>query len=182
MPPFTDAGVFAVLACMATVVVATRPPQSCRAAMDSYCNSANLASCVAEIRKDGGKLPLLAVRDVSASSNDTLWRCYSPSCLDPTGGAYRRGSHCRMSCTHDAELAGLLAQCLNPPLPSHGREITATVVDIWGRHARDCGMIRTSTDITGTTRCIIRSSPPERDPAHAPTSPVFEVLSAVQPL
>ena len=119
-----------------------RPPPACREAMDGYCHSPALATCVAEVKKDGGELPLVALQDVSATSNASLWRCYSPSCLAANGTAYRRGSRCRMSCTRP-ELADVLQQCLHPTPPSHGREVNATVTNVWGRYAQACGLIRT---------------------------------------
>jgi hypothetical protein len=122
---------------------ASRPPANCTAAMDGYCAGPALRACSAKIKGTGGELPLKAVRDVSASSTAMEWRCYSPSCLTPDGSAYRRGSHCRMGCTRDAELSTILRNCTHPAPVVPGRELRVQAVDIWGEAARDCGMIRT---------------------------------------
>ena len=129
--------------CAAAAVVAPRPPAECAAAMDAYCDGPALRQCTAKIKGMGGELPLRALRDVSASSNATEWRCYSPSCLTPDGGAYKRGSHCHMGCTRDAELAAILQNCTHPTPVVPGHELRIEAVDIWGAAADDCGMIRT---------------------------------------
>jgi hypothetical protein len=123
--------------------------------MDRYCQSPSLQPCATKIKAMGGRLPLVAVKDVSASSNDSEWRCFSPTCLTANGSSYRRGSHCREGCTRDAELAAVLQQCAHPPLPSKGRQLVVNVTDVWGRYADDCGMIRTPELLKTSTRLLL---------------------------
>lgn len=130
--------IFAISGCCAT-----RPPANCTAAMDSYCAGPALQKCAEKIREMGGELPLKAVRDVSASSKVEEWRCYSPTCLNANGTAYKRGSHCRMGCTRNPELSDILQNCTHPVPPVPGREVRIKPENIWGSAADDCGMIRT---------------------------------------
>ena len=116
-----------------------RPPATCAPAMDAYCAGPALGLCATKIKGMGGKLPLKAVKDVSASSSAAEWRCYSPSCLTPNGSSYKKGSHCKMSCSRNAELAAILQSCTHPTPAVPGRELRIAALDIWGTHARDCG-------------------------------------------
>jgi hypothetical protein len=144
-----------LLACCVATAAAERPPVKCAPAMDAYCQSSALSGCAAKIKTMGGKLPLVAVKDVSASSTTSLWRCFSPSCLTPNGSSYKRGSHCKMGCTREPALEAVLDQCEHPTAPSHGREIQANVTTVWGSYARDCGMVRTPELVKTPTKLLL---------------------------
>ena len=144
-----------LLALLPELAASTRPPPACEAAMDGYCASPALGACAAKIKAMGGALPLVALKDVSASSNASEWRCYSPTCLTPGGGAYRRGSRCRESCTREPALSALLQNCTHPTPPVPGRELRVDAVDIWGAYAGDCGMVRTPELVKTSSRLLL---------------------------
>ena len=92
------------------------PPTNCSTAMNNYCNSATLSTCIDVIKKEGGSTPLVALFDVSQHNSKPAWRCYSPSALNANHTAYNTSSGSGLYCT-EPELDDILDKCLHPPPP-----------------------------------------------------------------
>jgi len=97
------------------LALATTPPAQCAAPMDAYCASPAMSACVAAVAKQGGALPLVALRDTDSRGGPDQWRCYSPSALAANATRYDPTSaHRTLYCSEDAALAAALTQCERP--------------------------------------------------------------------
>lgn len=92
--------------------------EDCTSVADRWCNtSPATAKCLAEIQRDHGTLPLVALRDTDSKGDAPLWRCYSPTCLDHTKTHYLNGSRCALYCTENSALEKIIRNCTDPPRP-----------------------------------------------------------------
>lgn len=92
--------------------------------MNAWCNSMSMTGCIAQVQKANGSLPLVALKDTDAQGETAQWRCYSPTCLDPSRTRYMSGSGCRLYCTHVAELEAELSLCSTFKLFKNGDNAT----------------------------------------------------------
>eukprot|EP01065_Artemidia_motanka_P012817 TRINITY_DN1707_c0_g2_i2.p1 TRINITY_DN1707_c0_g2~~TRINITY_DN1707_c0_g2_i2.p1 ORF type:complete len:459 (+),score=154.32 TRINITY_DN1707_c0_g2_i2:57-1379(+) len=126
----------AVLAVLGSAGAAV-PPAKCEKAMAAYC--ASDSGCVDSVKSKGGALPLVPLFDTDSKGGSDQWRCYSPTCLNANHTQYTNTS-CGLFCSRQAELNGVLTDCIN----ASGSEITADVTKVFAdATAKGCGMIRT---------------------------------------
>ena len=93
-------------------------PKKCQQQLNDICNSSPVTSaCRAEIQKEHGALPLVALRDTNAKGDPPQWRCYSPTCLNENETHYLNASHCTLYCTEQSLLEGAIRECLNETRP-----------------------------------------------------------------
>lgn len=88
-------------------VDAMAPPAMCVDQMNALCNADT--TCVDEVKRDGGLLPLIALFDGDADpGSQPAWRCYSPSSLNADRTRYVNGT---LYCSDSKQLEAVLSEC-----------------------------------------------------------------------
>ena len=106
----------ALLAALCTAsagaVRAWQPTPKCQAEVNSHCAECFHALYTSPRHCDG---PMVARKSGAIAGGEPLWRCYSPSTLNPSHKNYTSGS---CYCTKDAQIRKVLQDCGDPdPAP-----------------------------------------------------------------
>ena len=124
---------------LAQLAAGITPPDACAARMNAFCNSdPKMTGCIAQVKTQGGQVPLVALFDGSSGDDTPQWRCYSPSCLDASRTRYVRGSYakgCAEYCTEQASLTALLSACTCAAKSSRDIEPSRSTTNKDGRSA-----------------------------------------------